>query len=97
MDPKATVILHETKKMMPSAKKATLITPTGMEIPYHSVKTTTRRICKLISDRRLAIRTQKPQKDSTATRLTGQGVKPLQTFVYLQGMTALRNVPGLII
>jgi hypothetical protein len=61
VDPKATVILHETKKLMPSAKKATLITQTtDMEIPYHSVKTTTRKIFKMMSARRLAIRTQKP-------------------------------------
>jgi len=87
------VILHETKKVMPSAKKATLITQTtDMEIPYHSVKTTIRRILKMMSTRRLAIRTQKPEKDSTATHLTGQGVRPLQTFLYLPDMTALRNI-----
>jgi len=91
MDPKATVILHETKKLMPSAKKATSITQTtAMEIPYHSVKTTTRKIFKIMSARRLAIRTQKPQKDSTATHLNGQGVRPLQTFFYLPDTTALR-------
>ena len=78
---------------MPSAKKATLITQTtDMEIPYHSVKTTIRRILKMMSTRRLAIRTQKPEKDSTATHLTGQGVRPLQTFLYLPDMTALRNI-----
>jgi hypothetical protein len=91
MDPTATVILHETKKLMPSAKKATLITQTtDIEIPYHSVKTTTQRIFKMMSARRLAIRTQKPQKDSTATHLNGQGVRPLQTFFYLPDTTALR-------